>query len=104
MNQEVFSRTVKTQVHDSRHTRTEKENRTQGSDIKKNSDAMLGDLKLLFLPQYLYLENCTRPPRTSRPLEKPLELQKSFKISKNLARIQARRAHNTYVTIRRYHT
>ena len=35
-------------------------NNDQGSDMKKNSDAMLGDLKVLvFLPQDLDVENCT---------------------------------------------
>ena len=31
------------------------------------------------LPQYLQVESRTWPPTTSRPLEKPLQLQKSLK-------------------------
>ena len=51
-------------------------------DMEKNSDCMLGNLKVL-------LQTSIPPSRTFRPLEKPLEWQKSLNISKNIAQIQA---------------
>ena len=51
-------------------------------DMEKNSDCMLGNLKVL-------LQTSIPPSRTFRPLEKPLEWQKSLNISKNIVQIQA---------------
>ena len=75
----------------------------QGTDTKKISDHMLEDLKVLLLPQNLYVEKCDQPPATSIPLEKPLDWENTYHFRANLPsflRAQTAHQYHTYQTIR----